>query len=438
MYLKVLFMFKPSALLKLIVLIIVSGCTASQTSTSGNDRNASNRSLENAFSILQQKPPPQYIQSIQLYKKGNVRNAPIITLNSSEKLSLEFDYLGGESKQFKIEATHRNKSWEKSPLPPNFYMGGFNETYFSGGLASFSQRPSYYHFKYEFPNPQLSFKASGNYLLSIYDYDTDELLFTLPFFISEDQGLLNTRIESIFVKRKDLRAEDQPFSTYRYPGFVEFPRFDLTFIYVQNQFWGRSRIVEDFDTSSPEEVNFHLDRDRAFLSNYEFNTLDLRGLNIDGQRILDVQKSTTPPKVILRRDVQAFNLAPRFAPDVRFGIPAGDRSASYANVQFTLETASALSANEKIYLVGDFNNWTISELNRMQYNSETGLWEGLAFIKEGEYAYKYVVLKNRRVDDLTLDQGFRFDSQSYITLVYFKDPTRNFDRLLKVINTVGN
>lgn len=427
-----------AAFVSSVFLFMVTGCSTVKTSATADKAGNESASLQNAFSIARQKAPPREIQSLQLYKKGDEQSAPVINLNSSEKLTLEFDYLGEGSKQFRLQVSHRNKNWEESPLPFDFYLSGFSETYFSGGMQSFSERPSYVHYSYEFPNSQLSFEVSGNYLLSVYDYNSNELLFTLPFFVSENRGSLDTRIESVYVRREDLRAEDQPFSVYRYPDFIEFPQFDLSFMYVQNQFWGRSHIVEIIDTSTPAEVNFHLRREDAFLGNYEFNTLDLRNFSADGQEILEVQQEEIPPKVILRRDVQAFEVTPGFAPDGRFGLPTDDRSASYANVQFRLETAETIRADEKIYLVGDFNNWTINEENRMHYNTANGLWEGLAFIKEGEYTYKYVILKEGKIDDLSLDQGFQSSSQSYLTLVYYRDPTRNFDRLLKVHQTLEN
>lgn len=427
-----------AACISCLSLFVVTGCSTVGTSATADKAGDESASLQNAFSIAPQKAPPMEIQSLQLYKKGDVQSAPVVNLNSSEKLTLEFDYLGESSKQFRLQVSHRNKNWEESPLPFDFYLSGFSDTYFSGGMHSFSERPSYIHYAYEFPNSQLSFKASGNYLLSVYDYNSNELLFTLPFFVSENRGSLNTRIESVYVRREDLRAEDQPFSVYRYPDFIEFPQFDLSFMYVQNQFWGRSRTVDIIDTSPPAEVNFHLRREDAFLGNYEFNTLDLRNFSADGRQILEVQQEEIPPKIILRRDVQAFEVAPGFAPDGRFGLPTDDRSASYASVQFRLETAENIPPDEKIYLVGDFNNWTINEENRMHFNAANGLWEGLALIKEGEYAYKYVILKDGKIDDLSLDQGFQSSSQSYLTLVYYRDPTRNFDRLLKVHQTIEN
>lgn len=386
----------------------------------------------NTFTVAPQVSPPRNIQSIQLYREGSPSNPPVIRLGGNERLILEFDYLDSMAKQFTIQIRHYSGSWEASPLNPEFYIDGFYEDYFGGGEKSFVQRPSYRHFEYTFPNQQFSINTSGNYLLSIFDAGTNELLFALPLFVSEDEGGIRTRVEKLFTRREDLREEDRLFSEYRYPEFVELPQFDLTFIYVQNRFWGRAREVRFFDTSSPGLVNFHLSQDEAFLGDYEFNTLDIRSLSVTGRRILSYEPENIPPKLILRRDVQNLSPVPAFSPGPRFGLPIDDRNAQYANVQFQLETGAGPDSLQKIYLVGDFNRWSVNELNRMEFDSTTHLWQGNAFIKQGEYAYKYVVLEGNRIDDLALDQSYTFSRQEYFAFVYFRDPARHYDRLLKV------
>ncbi|MGK7368841.1 MAG: type IX secretion system plug protein domain-containing protein, partial [Candidatus Halalkalibacterium sp. M3_1C_030] len=161
-------MFKKNVLFSItflcITLLMNAGCASLDTSSRKGTGGQNEPALQNTFSIPEQKVPPQEIQSVQLYKKGEIESAPVIALNSSEKLSLEFDYLGEGTKQFKLQVSHRSKNWEESPLPLDFYLSGFSQVYFSGGSKSFSQRPSYFHYSYEFPNSQLSFKVSGNYL----------------------------------------------------------------------------------------------------------------------------------------------------------------------------------------------------------------------------------------------------------------------------------
>jgi hypothetical protein len=78
----------------------------------------------------------------------------------------------------------------------------------------------------------------------------------------------------------------------------------------------------------------------------------------------------------------------------------------------------------------------ISERNRMRFDPDKQIWTGRALIKQGVYAYKYVILRNNQVDDLILDQGFLSAKQEYLTFIYFKDPDQNFDRLLKVDRVV--
>lgn len=416
----------------LLIVLLAAGCIPSKNATS-NGENREGGGPEGAFKLSQQKAPPPQIQSIQLHLKGSPQHPPVISLDANEQLVLKFDHLGSTSSQFRFRITHRNKNWSQSSLSPNFFMDGVNETSIMDARKSFSDRPSYFHFEYEFPNREFSFEASGNYLLSVYDYETGDELFSLPFFVTEDKGSLSTEIQTRYVRRDDLRPQHQLFSRFGYPDFVEMPRFDLSFYYVQNQFWGRARQVTIFDTATPGEVNFHLQSSEAFLANFEFNKLDLTSFSTDGERILEIDRRTIPPKIILRRDIQRFQPA-SFPPASRSGLPVTDRNASYAQVQFSLEPGASVDSTAKIYLVGDFNQWVINEQNRMHFNMESNLWEGSAFIKQGEYAYKYVVVKNGIVDELKLDHGFLKTSQQYTTLVYFRDPTRNYDRLLKVVH----
>lgn len=408
------------------------GCASSGNLQQLNNGQGTTKDL---FKLDVQQAPPKNIQSIQLYSTGFKNNPPVIALNSSQKLVLEFDHLVQSTSQFKVKITHRNKDWSQSNLSPNFYLDSFNEFYFSGGSKSFSQRPSFFHYKYQFPNDQISFEVSGNYLIEVFDYQSNKVLFSLPFFVTEDRGRLSTRVNRLYAQRSNFRLEHQLFSRYLYPAFVENPQFNLSFSYVQNQFWGRTKTATIFDTATPEEVNFNLGRAEAFTGDFEFNALDLSTIEADGRQILEVQKETIPPKVILRRDIENLDPPPSFLPDPRLGLAIDDRSASYAYVRFKLETDQSISANENIYLLGDFNQWMISEDNRMKRNESSGLWEGEALIKQGFYAYKYVIVKNSAIDALSLDRGFSESSQSYLTFIYYKDPSRNYDRLLKVVQT---
>jgi len=415
-----------------LVILLGMSCAASNQNGNGNPPADHTRHVQSGFALPQQQAPPNDIQSIQLHPQGRPDMPPVIKLDSPEKLVLAFDYLDTQSRQFRVEVSHRTQGWDQSAIGPTTYLDSFHQAYIQSSKKSFSQRPSYQHVEFEFPNNQLKPAVSGNYLIEVYSYEDGSLLFSMPFFISEEKGSINTRVETLFVQRKDGRPLAQLFSTYQYPKLIEYPQFDLSMSFVQNQFWGRMQKSGFLDTITPGELNGHTSRDNAFIANYEFKVLDLRDLDADGQHILSYQPGFTPPKIILRRDVQHLDVNPHYYPITNFGHPLDDRSSDYAQVAFSLETDSSIPTSSDIYIVGHFNNWMISDLNKMSYDSEAKMWKGSAFVKQGEYAYKYVVVNNNTIDDLALDQSFVSSQSEYLTFVYFKDPDKKFDRLLKV------
>jgi len=68
----------------------------------------------------------------------------------------------------------------------------------------------------------------------------------------------------------------------------------------------------------------------------------------------------------------------------------------------------------------------------MEYDAGRDRWVGSAVMKEGEYAYKYVLVENGRMNDTALDDLFSRTQQEYHALVYFRDPDRFYHRLLQV------
>lgn len=384
------------------------------------------------FALSHQKIPAKHIKSVLLYRSGSILSPPIIQLGSKQQLILEFDAIVNRSEQYRIEFTHHNQNWEPSNLLVNDFIDGFEQTFITGGQRSRPRDPIYFHYSYTFPNNQVNFTRSGNYMIQVYDNVSGQKLFNLPFFIHENEGVINSTVETIFNTGRDGRPADQPFSTFRYPDFVEFPQFDLSFSFAQNQLWGTTKTSETFDTSVPGEVRFHLTRDRAYPADFEFNILNLSNLQIDGKQILDVQPRFDPPRVFLNQDIQNFASNPIPVSPTRFGIPDNSLTARYADVYFSFETRTQPDNKAKVYLVGDFNQWQIDDKYRMKFDSVLGYWKTKALIKQGRYSYKYLLVDRNIAKPLFLDDAYIRINQQYVSFVYFKDPAQRYDRLLQV------
>lgn len=423
---------KESSIYKLLLILllgcILTSCSPSLTRKQNNVR-AQQTYLSNLL-VPGQVPAPQSIKSIQLYRKGSANNPPLIELNSRQKLILSFDELSDLSGQFRLKVTHHNQFWDESNIPEDWYLDGMNELILGGGTKNQLSDPDYFHYSIEFPNSQLNFKTSGNFLLHVYDFASNIHLFSLPFYVTENEGKMTSHVETVFNAGPRNSPIDQPFSLYEYPDFVEFPQFDLSFFFTQNRFWGKTKQTQVFDVSELGEVQFYLPRDAAFASNYDFIGLNLQNFS-QGGKVVGWEPGLIPPEITLREDVLNFSADPIPAWSSNYGVPKSGRSARYAQVHFRFDDGGQFTANQGVYVVGDFNQWLLSDSNKLSYNSGTGLWETSILMKEGTYTYKYALKTSyNEVDDLLLSDSITRRQQEYVSFVYYKDPDYQYQRLL--------
>lgn len=378
-----------------------------------------------------QVPAPQSIKSLQLYRKGSPGNPPIIELESGQKLILEFDELSDISGQFRITFTHHNADWQPSNIPEEWFLGGMNELILGGGTINRFSKPQFHHYKIEFPDRQLQFKTSGNFMLHVSDFESGIILFSLPFFVFENAGEMTSYVETVFNAGPRGTPLDQPFSTFTYPDFIQFPQFDLSYVFVQNRFWGKAKSTNTFDTVVEGETRFYLPRSQAFAANFDFIGLNVQNFS-QGGKIISWDPSFTPPQVILREDVLNFSAIPSRGWSSNYGMPRSGRDARYANVRFRFYDGGEFSRQTDIYLTGDFNQWLLSDRYRLNYNSESGYWETDVLMKEGSYTYKYALKTyDNEVDDLLLSDTITRNRQEYVSLVYYTDPEYRYQRLLQ-------
>ncbi len=396
-------------------------------------------SLYSPLLVKDQLPAPQSIKSVQLYRKGNKQNPPIIKLGTSARIVLEFDELSSLSGQYTIRFTHHNQDWSSSNIPDVWFLDGINDLLVQNGDVNRLSQPNFYRYKTEFPNQQIKFKASGNYLLHVYDFSSNTELFSLPFFVTEDMGAITSNSETVYNSGSRYSTINQLFSEYQYPEDITMPQFDLTFSYVQNRFWGNYISPSEKDVSNPGKIRFYTARGNSFSAEFDFIPLDLSELNINNRRIVDWQPEFTPPRIILKEDVINFSASPTPTYSSSFGNPSSTNFDRYANVRFSLELGAINNSNPEIYVSGDFNQWRTDSQYKLFKNNESGLWETNVIMKQGKYRYKYFLKSEYSDSDFVpLNDAITNVKQEYFGFVYYRDPEYNYQRLLITTNFDSN
>ncbi len=413
----------------LILPAILYGCTTTQRSAESTNGSGPG-GVDQPFTVPGFIAPSPPVYSARLHPVGRPGAAPILELNRQDQLHLQFETIGPESHSYRVTFTHHNPDWTPSGLTPDRFMDGFYTQIITGGTLNSRTRPYYRSYEFKFPGEGFAFLVSGNYMLHVEDSDTGEVIFNHPFYLVENEGQITSFVEVIQTPRQDLRVTHRPVSHYRLPDFVDQPQFDLTFLYTQNRFWGRGVRPREIDFSDPEEVRFETSEKQSFTGDYEFRVLNLNDLSGLNSTILDIDPASEPRKVVLRDDAEGFT-DPVSVGTPRPSGPNSSPHARYLDVQFRFDTGMPVDSGKSLYLAGDFNDWQIRPEQRMDYNPNTGRWETSAVMKEGIYRYKYLLIEQETINDLTFDTLFTDSEQEYHAFVYLREPNEFYYRLLQ-------
>lgn len=380
--------------------------------------------------VAGQTPLPGSIKGVQLFRKNYPGSPPIIRLGSSDQIMLRFDELSSVGGRYRVKITHHNKDWSPSGLADIWVFESSSETDFGGGELNQSERPNFFSYSFAFPNREIKFNVSGNFLLHIYDYQSGIELFSLPFFVTENEGELQPDIETIFNAGPFGAAMHELSGKYSFPPFIEFPQYDLSYQLVQNRYWGTDVLPNETSFTGQDYTSFRTTRNQLFAGYNEFYNLDLRNLSTQNAQIFGIERAETPQIVILQTDYFNFSSDTRTITETGFGRPLQTTEAAYLNVIFRYETQGAISRSEDIFLVGDFNQWKVSDQFKLKYNAESGFLESTALIKQGIYNYRYVVFEDGEIKPLRNQETLNQKPQEYAAFVYYQDPQQQYHRLL--------
>ena len=149
------------------------------------------------------------IHTVLLHRKGWELSAPIIQLNTDEKLTLSFDDLDGDIKNYKYTIIHCSYEWKPSPLSKNEYINGFKDNYITNFKLSFNTIQKYTHYELTFPESNIMTPLiSGNYLLIVYLDDETNIYFSKRFMIIDPKITINATIKrATSIEYKDYKQE---------------------------------------------------------------------------------------------------------------------------------------------------------------------------------------------------------------------------------------
>ena len=375
---------------------------------------------------------PDYIKTITFKSNTNQSELPILKLN--ERLLLEFDVLNGNEDDFYYVIEHYNYDWTPSNLRKPEYMQGFDNQRIFNYDNSFNAYQIYSHYRLQIPNQQTRLKVTGNYMIKIFD-DYGELMFSRKFMIYEDRANVGVAIK----RSRDVRFIAQKQSVdiiINSPNMlINNPDRTIKTMIIQNNNLNTAITGLKPQYTLGRELIYKYDTESSFWGGNEylfFETKDVRSANA-GVQFIDLQDVYHS---YLFTDIIRADRPYTYNPDINGNFLTTavnadnvDIEADYTVVHFSLLHPELFE--ESIYVYGNFNNYALTEENKMIYNPDNGYYETEMLMKQGFYNYKYVMVEA----DGTLNEGaisgdFDVTENNYKVLVYYRDLGTRYDRII--------
>lgn len=389
-----------------------------------------------SYSQVYEVHPPSHIQTIQFKGDTPQSQLPVISLGS--KLTLSFDDLQADEKNYYYRISHYNFDWTPSDISKNDYLDGFDESRIKNYANSYSTLQSYSHYELQIPNSDVKgLKRSGNYILEILDNDY-EVVFSRKFMIVERLASVDVQIK----RSRDLSDIDAlqtvQFTINSPDVHLVNPKESVKVSVLQN-----SNIYTAINNLEPQytvgnELIYRYDKEASFPAGNEYLFFDSKDIRATANGIRRVELSDLYEHY-LYTDRTRKNRPYTNNPDINGNFVIrnidannSDIESEYVRTHFALRYDEDLG-NKEIHLYGNFNNYTIDDSTYMQYNPETGLYENSRLFKQGFYNYKYVTIDDDGyIDESAIDGDFWQTENDYTILVYYREIGARYDRIIGV------
>ena len=377
----------------------------------------------------------QNIKSIQLRPLQENNFTSIVPLGTV--LELSFDDLEADSKDYQYKIEHKTHDWQSSRLLPSQYIDGFDENTIIDVTNSFNTLQSYTHYSVRIPNVNTVITKSGNYLLSVLNSD-DNVVFTRRFVLYENETIIGVSVERSR-NTKTLNTQQTVQFSINHPNIkINNPAQEINVVLLKNLNWNEKITGLQPTFFKQNQLLYRYTNKTNFWGGNEYLNFDSKFVRNRSLNIVKIEK-----KDIFHHYLYPFSYNPykqySYNPDVNGQfvvrtLEATDAKteADYAMMHFTLLVDEPFKGKD-VHVYGAFNDFSISDENKMEYDSLENTYKGKILMKQGFYNYTFATVNSKEIVDTNEINGSFFETENeYTVLVYFKPFGSFFERVVGV------
>ena len=377
--------------------------------------------------------PSYNIKSVAFVQNGaNV--IPIFSLR--EGFQFQFDDLYGDEANYFYTLTHCDYDWKESELSKSEYIDGFDDQRIQNYENSFNTLQLYSHYTLGFPNKFTQFKVSGNYVLTILN-NNKEVVFSRKFVLYEDLVSVPMQVKRARSNKVIDYKQNLDFSIKSETLQFQNPLNNVKIMLLQNgNFNTAIKNIKPMYTIGNDLI-YKYDTETQFWGGSEFLNFDNKDIRAITNTIAQVRTNETYNSILYTNEARK-NQIYTFFPDVngnffvrKLNAENNAIEADYAWVFFSL-SAPEYFGKSAIYVNGMFNNYALSEENKLEYNEKKGLYEKALLIKQGFTNFQYQIADKSGIVDgeNAIDGNFYQTENQYTALIYYRENGQRYDRVI--------
>ena len=387
--------------------------------------------------VQEEIDPPENIKSI-VFKGPTEDQFPVVKID--ESIFLEFDDILALEQDYYYKIVHCDYDWTPSKLLKSQYLKGVDNQRIIDYENSYTTLQPYSNYRLTIPNENVSLKVSGNYLLEIYN-NSYELQFSRRFVVYKDIVRVGATVKRSrdfeFLNTKQIVQFNINATGFRLIN----PKKEVKVAIIQNHYWPTALYNIKPQFTIGNELVYKYDTETSFFGGNEFLNFDTKDLRAPTSVISHIELNDIYNHHLFRdrfRYERPYTYYPDINGDFVVRTLQGDdvsREAEYTNLHFSLPYTDKIGLNE-VYVFGKYNNYTLTDENKMIYNEDNGMMEAVIKMKQGFYNYKYVIKSDDGTIELnTISGNFHFTENNYLILVYYRNFGDMYDSIIGVGST---
>ena len=377
----------------------------------------------------------QNIKSIQLRPLQENNFSAIVPLGTP--LEISFDDLEADSKDYQYKIEHMTHDWKSSRLSSSQYIDGFDQNTIVNVSNSFNTLQNYTHYSVRIPNINTVITKSGNYLLSILNTD-DDVIFTRRFVLYEPSTTVGVTVERSR-NSKTLNTQQTIEFIINHPKIkINNPAQEVHVVILKNNNWEEKITNLQPTFFRPNQLSYTYTNKTNFWGGNEYLNFDNKFIRNNSLNVVKIIK-----KDVFHHYLYPFEFNPfrkySYNPDIngQFVIrtlEANDSKteADYAMIHFTLSVEEAFSDKE-VYVYGAFNDFKITDENKMYFDLEERAYKANILLKQGFYNYTFATKETNGNSNTNDVNGSFYETENeYTVIVYYKPFGSFFERVVGI------